>query len=609
MRISVSARAYESCSCVRIHSCFELLHEDRRRGREGRRRAAHDAPAAVSVVKASRADLAGDLALTAEFEPFQQVDVMAKVAGYIRSIRVDAGDRVHEGQLLATLEIPEMEDDLTKAAAVIDESNAEIATASNELRRAEEAYALAHLSYTRIADVIKREPGLVPQQEVDEAHSRDLMAELQIATAKSRIRAAEQKARVAQADQTRFQTLHKYMTISAPFEGVVTKRYANVGSMIQAGTASQTQAMPIVQLSQNNLLRLILPVPESAVARVRVGETVEVRVSSLGKTFPGRVARFADKIQPSTRTMDTEVDVANPSLTLIPGMYAEVSLRVDERQNVLSVPLDAVDRSGPEPRVYTVVASGVIRIAPVKLGLESGQRVEVESGLQEGDAVVVGRPFGPERWPVGAGEDSRSRGALTMSRFAIRTPYLIVVVCLVIVLVGVVSVLRMPVDLFPGMNIPVVAVATFYSGMPPEQIEGNITYHLERFFTLASGIEHMESRSLSGVSLIKVYFQPGTNPDSAVTTIASLAAAEISHLAAGNVAALRPENGRLQSAGLPGDFPGRGPQRNATEGPCTERRAQSVGGCPGRRRAAAFWRKSRGRSCCTPILSSWKPGS
>src|SRR5579872_6912798 len=122
-----------------------------------------------------------------------------------------------------------------------------------------------------------------------------------------------------------------------------------------------------------------------------------------------------------------------------------------------------------------------------------------------------------------------------MSRFAIRTPYLIVVVCLVITIVGIVSVVRMPVDLFPAMNIPVVAVATFYPGMPPEQIEGNITFHLERFFMLASGIEHMESRSLSGVSLIKVYFQPGSNPDSAVTTIASLAMAEISHLPPGTL--------------------------------------------------------------------------
>jgi multidrug efflux pump subunit AcrB len=122
-----------------------------------------------------------------------------------------------------------------------------------------------------------------------------------------------------------------------------------------------------------------------------------------------------------------------------------------------------------------------------------------------------------------------------MSRFAIHTPYLIIVLCLLISIVGIVSVARMPVDLFPAMNIPVVAVATFYSGMPPEQIEGNITYHLERFFTLASGIDHMESRSLAGVSVIKVYFQPGTNPDSAVTTIASLAMAEISHLPPGTL--------------------------------------------------------------------------
>ena len=122
-----------------------------------------------------------------------------------------------------------------------------------------------------------------------------------------------------------------------------------------------------------------------------------------------------------------------------------------------------------------------------------------------------------------------------MSRFAIKTPYFIVVVCLVIAILGGVALARMPVDLFPQMNIPVVAVATFYSGMPPEQIEGNITYHLERFFTLASGIDHIESRSLAGVSLIKVFFQPGSNPDSAVTSIASLAMAEISRLPPGTL--------------------------------------------------------------------------
>jgi RND family efflux transporter MFP subunit len=352
---------------------------------------APDAPLPVPVAKAARLDLVNDLVLTAEFEPFQQVDLMAKVSGYVRSISVDIGDRMHTGQVLAILEIPEMEDDLTRAAASIDQAQAEIVAAADELHRAEAAHEMAHLSYSRIADVLKREPGLVPQQEVDEAHSRDLVAEAQVSAAKSNLKTAEQHARVSRADQGRVETLHKYLTITAPFEGVVTKRYANVGAMIQAGTSSQ--AMPVVQLSQNNLLRLILPVPESSVGRVRVGETVDVRVPSLGRTFPGRVARLAEKVQPSTRTMDTEVDVQNPTLTLIPGMYAEVNLQIAESRGALAIPLDAVDRSTSAARAY-VVAEGVIRIVPVTLGLETDQSVEILSGLKEGDTVVVGRHAG-----------------------------------------------------------------------------------------------------------------------------------------------------------------------------------------------------------------------
>lgn len=204
----------------------------------------------VAVVEAQRADLSSDLLLTAEFEPFQEVDVMAKVSGYIREIKVDIGDRVQEGQLLATLEIPEMQDDLTRAAAAIEEAAAELATARDELQRAESAHDIAHLSYSRVLDVSKREPGLVPQQEVDEVHSRDLVAEAQVSGAKSHITACEQRIRVSQAEQGRSKTLYQYRTITAPFAGVVTKRYANTGALIQAGTASQTQAMPVVRLSQ-----------------------------------------------------------------------------------------------------------------------------------------------------------------------------------------------------------------------------------------------------------------------------------------------------------------------------------------------------------------------
>jgi RND family efflux transporter MFP subunit len=345
----------------------------------------------VAVVKVTRANLSSNLILTAEFEPFQEIDVMAKVSGYIRDINVDIGDRVREGQVLATLEIPEMQDDVTRAAAAIQEATAELATARDDLQRAESSHDMAHLSYSRILDVSKREVGLVPQQEVDEAHSRDLVAEAQVSAAKSHVVECEQRISVSQAEQARVKTMYQYAVITAPFAGVVTKRYANKGSLIQAGTASQSQAMPVVRLSQNGLLRLALPVPESAVPLIHLGEQVDVTVSAMNRKFPGRVARFEDKVDQSTRTMKTEVDVPNPSLILVPGMYAEVDLTTDQRQNVLAVPAEAIDGSGDSARVYTVQPSGTIQIVPIRLGIESAQRSEVRSGeLKEGDSVVVG---------------------------------------------------------------------------------------------------------------------------------------------------------------------------------------------------------------------------
>ena len=122
-----------------------------------------------------------------------------------------------------------------------------------------------------------------------------------------------------------------------------------------------------------------------------------------------------------------------------------------------------------------------------------------------------------------------------MSRFAIQTPYFVIVVCLIISIIGAGSVARMPVDMFPTMNIPVVVVATFYSGMPPEQIEVDITGRFERFFTLASNIDHIESRSLTGVSVIKIYFQPGTNADAAASSISTLAMANLRRLPPGTL--------------------------------------------------------------------------
>lgn len=366
---------------------------------EARTSASPDVPT-VAVARASNEDLSRDLVLTAEFKPFQEVDLMAKVAGYVKHIDVDVGDRVRQGQLLATLEIPEMADDLNRANASVERANAEVGRARDELRRAESAHEMAHLSYDRLAAVARQKPGLIAEQEIDDARSKDLVAEAQVAGAKSAQEAAHEQVNVNGADVQKAKTMYEYTRVTAPFSGVVTKRYADTGSMIQAGTASQTQAMPLVRLSENSLLRLILPVPESAVPTVHIGQQVEVRVPTMRRAFPGRVARFAGKLSLSTRTMDTEVDVANPSLLLIPGMYAEVSLTLDRRNKALAIPVAAVDMEGGSAsqggtgaatgRVMIVTPNNRIQPRKIELGIETASKVEVRSGLNDGDLVVIG---------------------------------------------------------------------------------------------------------------------------------------------------------------------------------------------------------------------------
>ncbi len=347
----------------------------------------------VAVAKAKTEDMSHGLVLTAEFKPFQEIDVMAKVAGYVKKINVDVGDRVRRGELLAVLEIPEMADDQARAQSMLGRSHAEVARARDELQRAESTRDMTHLSYTRLADVAKQRAGLIAQQEIDDAQSKDLVAEAQVSAAKSNLSAAQQQADVSGAELQKVKTLADYIRVTAPFAGVITKRYADTGSMIQAGTSSSTQVMPLVRLSENSLLRLILPVPESAVPTVHVGQQVEVRVPTLNRSFPGRVARYADKLSSGTRTMDTEVDVPNPRLLLIPGMFAEVNLTLVHRDGVLAVPIPAVDLdSGDESsgQVVVVTAENRLETRKVQIGMQNPTSIEIRSGLHAGDLVVLG---------------------------------------------------------------------------------------------------------------------------------------------------------------------------------------------------------------------------
>ena len=307
--------------------------------------------------------------------------------------------------------------------------------------------------------------------------------------------------------------------------------------MIQAGTSSQSQAMPLVKLSQNDRLRLSIAVPESAVSDIHVGASVEVHVDALPPARCREPSRDPPaRVNPDTRTMETEVDVANPDLTLVPGMYAQASIALAHARGVIVVPAQAIDRAEGGENCL-VVTRGLVERHAVTLGMEGPDRAEILTACRSTTSSSSGIAVNSARAPTSTPRSMPRRCAkeALMSRFSIRNPYLIVVICLIVIVVGLTSVIRMPVDLFPAISIPEVVVATFYSGMPPEQIETDITGRFERFFTLGAGIDHMESRSLPGVSIIKVFFQPGTDADSDVNEISNLAMADLRRLPPGTL--------------------------------------------------------------------------
>lgn len=344
----------------------------------------------VAAARIARGDIAQALTIAAEFRPFQDIEVHAKVAGFVKSINVDVGDRVRAGQLLAVLEIPELQDEIRQDEAAVKRAGEEINRAQADLERAQSAHDVAHLGAARLANVLKVRPNLVAQQDIDEAAGRDRVAEAQVATAQAALAGAREQLEIAKAARSKTQTLFDYARITAPFAGVITRRYADTGAMIQAGTSSQTQAMPIVQLSQNDRLRLVIPVPESAVSRVRLGTPVDVTIQSLHKTVTGTVARFAGRLNTETRTMHVEVDVPNANLELVPGMYADASLVLDQVKGVVVAPVQAVDRTETGSRVFVVGRDGTLDARTVTIGLETDDRVQITTGLSDGDVVVVG---------------------------------------------------------------------------------------------------------------------------------------------------------------------------------------------------------------------------
>jgi RND family efflux transporter MFP subunit len=343
----------------------------------------------VAVAPVKRETIANSLTIAGQFIPYQNVDLHAKVAGYIRTINVDIGDRVHKGQVLAILEIPELVAEVDEAQASVHHAEEEIQRAQSDVSRAEADNVALHSNAERLINTAKARPGLIAQQELDDATAKDRASQAQVDAAKSALAAAKQQLAVAQANQQHYSALSDYAKITAPYDGVVTWRFSDTGSLVQAGTSTNS-GLPVVTLAQIDVLRLRIPVPESLASKVRIGDSADVRVQATGEHFTGKVARYTDSLDSSTRTMQVEIDVPNPHYHLQPGMYAEVHLSANSVANVLTVPIEAVKRSDDGASVLVIDGQNRVEARAVQLGVESSNQVEILSGLSQGEKVVVG---------------------------------------------------------------------------------------------------------------------------------------------------------------------------------------------------------------------------
>jgi RND family efflux transporter MFP subunit len=315
----------------------------------------------VAVAQVTREDLAKELSVQAELRPYQEIDLHAKIAGYLKQISVDVGDHVKAGDPIAVLEVPELREDIAKAQGA--------------LQRVEANYKEAHLNFTRLESVNRGQPNLLAQQDIDVAQTKEASASAAMIEAK--------------ADLEKLRVLESYARISAPFDGVITKRYADPGALIQAGTNSSTQAMPLVRLSQNDKLRLVFPVSVSYARMIKVGDTIDVDFGAGEKRHQATISRFNRRISSDTRTMLVETDLDNPQLELIPGMYLTVVLKIERRPQAVAVPVEAVAGT-KQPSVYVINAEKKIEERIVKLGIETPTKWEVISGLKAGELVMIG---------------------------------------------------------------------------------------------------------------------------------------------------------------------------------------------------------------------------
>jgi RND family efflux transporter MFP subunit len=339
----------------------------------------------VEVVHPRRVTVAQQLHTNATLAAFEKADLFAKVTGYLSDVRVDIGDHVKAGQVLAVIDIPELEQQLAEDEAQLASKQSALETARRQVDHDRANRTLQDITLKRQEALFKDQ--WVPAQMVDQTRADAAVAKANVGVAKANRTLAAHQIDLAAATVEKTKALLAYSQIVAPFDGVVARRLVNRGDLVQAPTG--TLMTPLFTVQRIDTIRVFCDVPENDVPHLHIGDPAIVKPSGLdGQQFVGKVTRFSLRLDPETRNMRTEIDLPNPDERLYPGMYAEVSLEMNRRPDALTVPAPAVGLDSNGSFVYTITDDRITRLA-VKSGLTDKGRIEVTAGLSEETPVVT----------------------------------------------------------------------------------------------------------------------------------------------------------------------------------------------------------------------------
>jgi RND family efflux transporter MFP subunit len=312
----------------------------------------------VVVIRAKAEPPKQDLMLPSSLEAFTESPIYARTNGYLARWYKDIGSKVQKGQLLADIETPEVDQELMQARAARDQAQAQLSLAKSSAERWETL----------------RKMDAVAQQETDEKASGATQGEAALASASANVRRLEQ--------------LESFKHIYAPFAGTITRRNTDIGALINAGNSGSNQELFVV--AQLDPIRVYVAVPEIYAPAIRNGLVAKIELPAFaGQQFSGKVARTAESIDPATRTLRTEIDVPNRDGKLFPGSYAQVHFAINVAVKRMSVPVNALLFRAEGPRAAVVGSDGKVHLKPVTIGQDYGTDVEVLSGLDANDSIIL----------------------------------------------------------------------------------------------------------------------------------------------------------------------------------------------------------------------------